>query len=221
MYKDWIAKGTKKPGKSRAGLAAHITKALKLDPPMSRTTVYKIIAGTREIHADELQPAAEYMGEPIPHIGQLIASAGHVAVIIRGNVRAGVWVDKENSETSLGSIIIPKDHDYPELTHLAFIASDDSMNGIRVFEGDTIICIDFKETKLKLATGMVVVIERKNSVGLIERTLRAVDVKGTKTEYKSVCNDKEYKSVICDKAKTNGEKISVVGILRRSIRDYR
>lgn len=220
VYREWIAKGTKKPGKSRAGLAKAITEALRLDPPMSRTTIYKIIAGTREIHASELEPASRYMEEPIPRIADLIVQADHTTVPIIGNLHVGVWLDPDVQPEPLGTIVIPKDHVYPDLPHLAFVMKDDSMDAIRIFEGDIVVCVGFKEARVKLVTGMKVVIERKNTAGLIERTLRAVEVHNGGVEYKSLCTGKEYKSIALNKAKTSGERITVLGILRRSMREF-
>lgn len=219
VYSEWISKGTKKPGKSRAGLAAALTKALRLDPPMSRTTIYKIIAGTRAVHANELEPAARYMEEPIPLTSEIIAQSSQISVNLLGAVQVGLWIDPEVAADNLGSIEIPRDHVYPNLPHFAFVAKDDSMDSIRVFEGDTIICVDFKATKLKLATGMCLVIERKNRAGLVERSLRAIETNGD-IEFKSRCESREYKSVYMKKAKETGEKITIVGLLRRSTREY-
>lgn len=222
MYREWIKKGTLKPGKSRAGLAKAITQALKLDPPMSRTAIYKIIAGTRDIHANELEPASRYMEEPIPFLGDFIVQAEQSAIDVVGNVQVGFWIDSNViSETVHEKIVVLKDHEFPNARHTAYHVKDDSMNGIRVFEGDTIVCVAFKDTKLKLADNMNVVIERKNSDGLTELTLRSVEIKKDGVEFKSRCSNKDYKSVsMSHKPKAGGERITVVGLLRRSIRNY-
>lgn len=221
MYREWIKNGTMKPGKTRAGLAAYITKALKLDPPMSRTTIYKIIAGTREIHADELEPAAAYMEEPIPRVSELIVQAEHVTVDIVGSVMVGSWSDSEIITEKLGQIAAPRDHQFPTAKHLAYLVKDDSMDALKISEGAIILCVDFKDTKLKLATSMKVVIERRHGQ-LVERSLRAVEVHDNKdVEFKSLCTSREYKSVFVKHGNsTGGEKVTVVGLLRRSIREF-
>lgn len=58
MFQDWIRRGLKKDGKTQQGLA----EALSVD----RTAVSKLLAGTRQLKADEINKVAAYLGEPPP-----------------------------------------------------------------------------------------------------------------------------------------------------------
>lgn len=58
MFEEWVARGLKKPGKDQYGLA----DALNVD----RSAISKLIAGKRQLKADEIAKVAAYIEEAPP-----------------------------------------------------------------------------------------------------------------------------------------------------------
>mgnify|MGYP001033910366 CR=1 FL=1 len=61
-YRQWLADGLKKPGKSAQGLA----KKLGRNP----SVVTRMTGGTRRIHAEEIPVISAYIEEPAPQVEQ-------------------------------------------------------------------------------------------------------------------------------------------------------
>jgi hypothetical protein len=212
MYSKWVNRGIHKPGKSAIGLAESLTKALKLKKPMHRGTIYKIIAGTREIHLNELAPISSYIEEPIPALpmGDLIT------VPIERELSIGAWFEIGTvNNLHLGSVIIPKDQEFPDSEHRAFILKDDSMIDVGILNGDVIVCISAESQKP--LDGALVIIERRRA-GLIEMSARRVLTFKDHIEY-AACreNGDVYKPVIIPSRKkgTEIETVRIVAIIRR------
>lgn len=56
----WLVAGMNKEGKTVKKLARH----LKIHP----STIYKLMAGTRDFQLHEIEPIAEYIDEPVPKL---------------------------------------------------------------------------------------------------------------------------------------------------------
>jgi hypothetical protein len=213
MYSKWVNRGIHKPGKSAVGLAEALTKALKLSKPMHRGTIYKIIAGTREIHLNELAPIAAYIEEPIP----LLPMGELLTIPIERELSIGTWYEVGTvNNIHLGSVIIPKDQEFPESEHRAFILKDDSMIDVGILNGDVIVCISAESQKP--VDGTLIIIERKRA-GLVEMSARRVLTFNDRVEY-AACreNGDIYKPVIVTKKKrssSENETVRIVAIIRR------
>ncbi len=215
VYSKWIANGTKKPGKSKAGLARYLTKALKLKPPMVRGTPGKMIAGTRKVFGEELEHIAAYIEEPIP----VLAPVGELLTLkIERELAAGVWVEPD-SHKDLGDVVTPRDFVYPTAEHHAYCLRGNSMVDAGLFDGDILICIEPNGDRV--VEGKFVVIERERA-GLIETSARIVHFFKDRTEYVCAPNSEKYKPVIVrngGKRSPNSEIVRTVAIIRRQTRD--
>ena len=195
--REWIKRGVHKPEKSVPGLAKAITKALKLETPMHRGTIYKMIAGTRDIRADELIPISAYFGEPVSmpiqsSVGELVT----IPIECEIGVRPGSWSESGVvSPIDLGVIVTQRDSEFPTATHRAFLFRGDSMMKSGLLDGDVVVCI---EPVAGIADGGQVVIERTRA-GLVELSVRVVNVYKDRTEYALSSDNEIYQAIVVRK----------------------
>jgi SOS-response transcriptional repressor LexA len=216
QYSKWVADGIKKPGKNAVGLAQHLTKALKLKRPMHRGTIHKIIAGTRNVAVQELDPISEYIEEPIP----LKAPIGEVLTLpLERFVEAGVWSEVSSDSHPVDTISTPRDFLEPNAVHRAFCMRGDSMVKVGIFDRDALICIE--PTSQKPEDGKFVIIERTRA-GLVETSARLTKVYKDHVEYVCASDSEAYKPVIVRAGRkgAEGETVKTVAIIRRSTRSY-
>lgn len=219
--REWIKRGVHKPGKSVPGLAQAITKALKLPAPMHRGTIYKMMAGTREVRADELSPIAEYIGEPIP-IPTQSPIGDFVTIPIEREVRPGIWAEAAALDSvNLGNIIAPRDDEFPREMHRAFLFRGDSMKSAGLLDGDIVICI---EQEGELASGKLVIIERSRG-GLVEFSVRTANAYKDRIELVDDKNPplirRNTDKVAGRKIKADVESINIVAVVRRITRNVK
>lgn len=218
MYGKWIKKGIDKQGKSAVGLAAFITKTLKLSKPMHRITIYKMIAGTRSVYSEELGPISIYIEEPIPNLPAIhsVALPDVVVVPISREIGAGIWFEQDSPHNSnLGTIVAPRDSDFPGAEPIAFICRGDSMMDAAILDGDIIVCIPLQDSKN--VEGRQVVVERTRA-GLVELSARMVSIYKDRVEYRSCCHTGNFKPIVVNRnAKKNNESVRVVATIRRVI----
>lgn len=201
-------------------MAQAITKALKLKTPMHRGTIYKMIAGTRDIRTDELAPIANYIGEPIPLPLPVQSSVGEfITIPIEREVRPGIWVeDSVSGGVDLGSIVATRDDEFPLARHRAFLFRGDSMRQAGLLDGDTIICIE-PETE-EAVPGKIVVIER-NRGGLVEVSARVLNSYKDRVEYADDVNPPIVRKTTERRTKNDSESIKVVAVVRRITRNVK
>ena len=219
MYGKWIKKGIDKPGKSAVGLAAFISKALKLKKPMHRVTVYKMIAGTRSVYSEELAPISTYIEEPIPYLPaiQTVQLMDVVSIQIEREIGVGLWFEPDIAKepSRLGVVVVPRDVDFPESKAVAFICRGDSMIDAAILDGDVLVCIP--PTDDANVEGRQVIIER-NRAGLIELSPRMVSIYKDRIEYRSCSHAGNYKPIVVRKSgKKTDETVKVVAIIRQVI----
>jgi SOS-response transcriptional repressor LexA len=215
VYSKWISEGIKKKGKSAVGLAAYLTKALKLKTPMHRGTIYKMINGKRKVFVEEFAPISEYIEEPVPSqipIGDLLT------LKIEKEVTAGVWIEQGTEQKPLGSIVTPRDFAYPTAVHRAFRVGGDSMMKAGILDGDTVLCVEPEEGN-KIEDGKWVIVERTRA-GLVETSARILHTYNDRTEFVSADGESQ-KPVIVRGGKRghDNEQVRVVAIIRRIIRN--
>lgn len=215
IYSKWVANGIKKPGKSAVGLAEHLSKILKLKTPMHRGTIYKIIAGTRDVAVEELEPISEYIEETIP----LRAPVGELLTIpLEKFVEAGAWKEVSTDlPPPVGSITTPRDFVEPNAVHRAFCMKGDSMVKMGIFDGDALICIE--PASQKPEDGKLVIIERTRA-GLVETSARLTKVYKDRVEYVCASDIEAYKPVVIRSGRktTDNEAVKTVAVIRRVVR---
>jgi SOS-response transcriptional repressor LexA len=215
MYKSWVKAGVHKPGKSVIGLAKALSSHRGKN--VHRGTIYKIIAGTREIHLDELAPIAKYIEEPIPMPQQTAIVSGElITVPIEREVGVGMWLEAGVTHGSdLGVITTPRDHIHPHAQHHAYLFRGDSMVHCGIIDGDVLICI--KPHAEAEIDGCQVIVERNRS-GVIEVSVRMAEVFKDRVEFKACCDNDTYKPIVVKHKGKQIEAVNVLAIVRRVTR---
>lgn len=214
MYDRWIKQGLKKPGKSAIGLAKALTKALKLDTPMHRGTIYKMMAGTRKIFSNELAPIAAYLEEPVPNMPTQSSLQNLQTLRVEKELGAGVWREQDDEAVpNADTIVVLTDFEHPSATHFAFRIRGNSMVSAGMLDGDIVICISSDDP---VADGKLVVVERVRA-GLVETSARLARVYKDRTEF--ICDG--HKPIIVHNTKkksVENETIRVVAVIRQITR---
>lgn len=219
IYGKWIADGLKKEGKSAVGLANALTKALKLETPMHRGTIYKMVKGTRKIYSGELAPIAAYIEEPVPNLSVQSSLENLQTLRIEREIGAGFWREEdEESVPDIGTIVVPTDFEYPTAKHIAYRMKGDCMASAGILAGDTLICIAPEDEQL--SDGKQVVIERVRA-GLIETSPRVAKMYKDRIEF--ICTGQKpvvlpVASGSSKKKANDTETVKVVAIIRRVTR---
>lgn len=100
MFIAWIRKGLEQPGKTQAGLA----RALGVDA----SAVSKLLRGVRKLDADEIAPAAAYLGLSPPVVGQN-RIAPIQTIPVRFVACRGIWRERGMLNRDLMTIPIVMD----------------------------------------------------------------------------------------------------------------
>lgn len=218
LHGKWIADGLKKEGKSAVGLAKALTKALKLETPMHRGTIYKMVKGTRKIYSNELAPIAAYIEEPVPNLSVQSSLENLQTLRIEREIGAGFWREAdEESVPDIGTIVVPTDFEYPSAKHIAYRMKGDCMASAGILAGDTLICIAPEDEQL--SDGKQVVIERVRA-GLIETSPRVTKMYKDRVEF--ICTGQKPVVIPATngnkKKASESETVKVVAIIRRVTR---
>lgn len=156
MFLEWLRNGLSRPGKSQRGLAAHLG--------VSESVVSRMLSGEREIKARELEKMASYLGQPIPEKGTRVEHLPAVPV----TKIAAPFVWREQGEVVMS-----------ERARVPFVP-DERFRGRQQFavliEGTKryAVCVGITASEA-VQPGDLLVVERTNSVGMIETTVRRVE----------------------------------------------
>jgi len=152
MFIEWIRKGLEQPGKTQAGLA----RALGVDA----SAVSKLLRGVRKLDADEIAPAAAYLGIPPPVVGQnRIAPVQTIPV--RFVACRGVW--RERGMLYRGLVTIPIAVDLRWANMEQWAAQIEATQHY-------VICVTYKDARPLPRPDDLVLVER-NRGDLIEHAL--------------------------------------------------
>lgn len=164
MAFDWIKRGLEKPGKSKTGLAA----ALGRNPSM----VTSLLAGTRQLKADEVPIIAAYLGVAPPVDSALAEQTGIILTLsISGEVAAGVWRESGLAyDAEIADIAISTK--WPAASILLLRVRGQHINR-RARDGDLILCLQAEAAPRSPIPGDWVLVERRQG-SLIETSVRRI-----------------------------------------------
>lgn len=216
VYANWIKLGTEKPGKSRRGLAEHLTKALSLARPMHRQAVYKMIRGTRDVQAEELKPISDYIEEPIPLIENDLSPM--ITLRVEHELSPGRWFEKNHHTVDFGTVTVPRDFEYPSAQHFAYISRSNSMGAHRIFDGDIVIGVRPNSIE-EVEDGALVIVKRTRG-DLIELSARVAHVSKHQIEFSASSSEKPF-AMQLPKPRKSTENIEVVAIITQSLTSHR
>lgn len=144
---------------------------------------------------------------PVTQVGEVIS------VRVEGLARAGAFLEeallKDYGEKSV-VIDTVRSRKFPNAKHYALLVADDSMDK-KFPDGCYAICVGFAETGLKLSAGQFVHAERGHGSGLIETTIKAVELDGAELVLSPMSHNKTYQKIPLDTATT--AKVVVKGIV--------
>lgn len=200
MIKEWLIKGLEKPGKSQSGLARYIG----IDP----SAVNKAVKGTRQLSGLELIKAAEYLGEPVP--GGRFKPHGK-PIFFRGRVAASVWREQSADQDSPKVSQIPRDLRYPYAEQYALEVEGDSMNKVAK-DGWTVVCVPYWEVRRSMIPGDLVHVERVNTAGQHEFTLKRLKMGDGGLELWPESTSKDHQKPI-PAVNSDGYAVEIIGLV--------
>ena len=176
--------------------------------------------------APVLETTVSYLlGEDAPKRGMDHLSRGprgH-SIPVAGKVAAGVFREVvEHDDEEPEYIFDEPDPDYPNARQIAFTVEGDSLDALEprpVLEGDKLICVDFDDTGLPLAEGMVVVLQRTLDDGrTLEWSAKQVEIHPDRTEFHPRSRNKKLRPIIVpdDPEADTGERVEVIALVRRT-----
>lgn len=201
---EWIECGLRRPGKSRAGLAA----ALGLPTPR----VTEILGGRRRVQLEELPRIAEYLGISLMQLStiaeMLVGSYGFVPV--RGAVAAGVWREPALFDEITEHYRMTIDPKWPSDAVFMVRVTGQSINR-RAAAGDLALCLSCSAAPREIADGDWLVVERRRDQ-LVERTIKRAKQTPAGVELWPHSDDPRYQVPIRF-GDHPGEEVSVVAFV--------
>lgn len=166
-----------KDAMTKAGIASAAELARRAG--INEVTARAYISGARKLSSyAAAAKIALALGVEIPQLlGDLrrdrtpASNLSVASVPVRGVVQAGVW--REYEEFDYAEIppipIIPGK--FPLSDQFAFRVAGDSVNKLRIFDGDFVICVPYWLARSQATTGDIVVVERREGPRM-ERTVK-------------------------------------------------
>lgn len=216
----WIAEGLKKPGKTKAGLAAAIGRA--------PSAVTALLAGDRALKVREIPLIAAYLEVTPPggH-GELVAiEESLVPVRVQGTVEAGAWRSVEEfDDVEQERVFDARDPDFPQARLFASDVAGDSMNNLKprpIFPGDRVIWVRFEDIgdRVPLRDGMVVIVEqRKDGGSLQERSVKQLEIFDDHYALQPRSTNPRHKPIIVDRdlQADDGRVVEIIGLVRKTM----
>lgn len=193
----WIKEGLKKPGKTQRGLA----RAMGIDP----TGVSRMLAGNREIKANEVPKIRAYLGAPLPkddfHKGESnqnlvegetnrsasslsgnertggITSIPTEPVYLIGQVQAGAWrVTYQLQKKDWKEMYLPVDPLFPGVKRYMLENVGESMNRT-CHHGGFWVFVSTIGTGIGAQPSDYVIVERRRWDGLFEATCKQLQIR--------------------------------------------
>lgn len=147
------------------------------------------IARVLKIDLSELSKGARPSRATQPSKKSEIKSAAVIGV-----VQAGVWTEFENFEDdSVGHDFVPAiSGNWSHLPQVAYKVRGESMDTARICDGDYVVAVPYFDARAEITNGDIVVVERtRNSA--TERTVKIIDVSGSKIILRPSSSDSRFK----------------------------
>jgi SOS-response transcriptional repressor LexA len=184
-----------------AGLSADAIRGIFRNPDSSPSvgTIEKLAAALETTadwlaFGDEKQVFDVVALEATPSDGQIIS------IPIVGIAEAGAFREViEYNDVEPEYLFAERDPDFPRARMFAMKIAGDSMNDAEppILPGSRVICVDFDETGLPLAEGMLVVIERSRDEGqMLEWSIKEVEIHEDRVEYCPRSTNKGHRPIV-------------------------
>lgn len=202
-----------------AGMSADAIRGIFRNPDSSPSveTIEKLAAALETTadwlaFGDETRPDTQ--SEATPSDRQII-SIPLVGIAEAGAFREVIEYDDAEPEY----LFAERDPDFPKARMFAMKVAGDSMNDATppILPGSRVICVDFDETGLPLADGMLVVIERSKEEGrILEWSVKEVEIYDDRVEYHPRSTNKGHKPIVVpyEADPEDTKTIRVMGLVR-------
>lgn len=209
---EWIKKGLTKPGKSNSGLA----KALGRAP----SAVTALLNGGRQIKASEVAIIARYLDIEAPLAGarfDLLPDQTAIQHIpVRGIAQAGSWRAYEDMDYSSLPPVPTVPGRYAASEQFALKIAGNSVNKLRIFDGDFVICVNYWIARTGPVDGDIVAVERRRGPEF-ERTVKRLKIVDGGFELHPESDDPRHKPIFVKKNhgfhEGEGIEIEIIGLV--------
>ena len=198
-------------------------KAVSLKAGLGATYVRDLLKRGRGGKLDDLARIARALGKPDNWLVESRAGQAQVEeklrmVHVRGVAQAGIWMefDDDFSQSQFPPIpCIPGK--WSDLDQFSYRVAGPSMNQRRIFDGDYVICVPYFDARMAIATGDIVVVERRRG-GTTERTVKEIVVQNGSFELWPRSSDPKFQRPIVvpdkrDLTEEDGTIIEIVGLV--------
>jgi transcriptional regulator with XRE-family HTH domain len=186
-----------------------------------RVDEVKLAAGALSVSVTDIYPefsdmeASEDEEATKIHDGQPISSR---TIPIRGFTQAGQWNEFEHWEDEWhGEVSIPQVPGvWPGLSQFAYLVKGNSMDALRIFDSEYVVCVPYFEAREDLRAGDIVVVERvRNSA--IERTVKQIEIQGKMIKFCPRSTDPKFKPIVVriesDMKEAEDTEVRVIGLV--------
>ncbi|WP_291975484.1 S24 family peptidase [Chelatococcus sp.] len=141
-------------------------------------------------------------------------------IVVAGPVQAG-WFREidEFSQEEPETLYDEPDPEFPQARLVAFAVHGDSMNAASppIPDGSRVICVDFEDTGLTIADGMIVVVERTKEDGsLREWSVKEVEFFPDRVEYRPRSTNPKHKPiVVSNDPDADDGSVRILALVRR------
>ena len=155
------------------------------------TLVRDILSGkSKNARGDTMAKIAEHLGAPVEELmtgvdaPEARSAPSLVELPVRGEVRAGAWLQVEDAQDEPETYPAARDPRFPRADQWLSVVRGDSMNALEkdgraagIYDNDLVHCVDAVAIDYRPRTGDVVEVERTRFQGReVELTLKQVEV---------------------------------------------
>jgi len=139
-----------------------------------------------------------------------------------GEVAAGVWREDDVWDVGKYADVPVVNGRFGHLPQYAFRVSGGSMDLLRIFDGDFVVCVEYWEARTAHGDGDVVVVCRRRGA-LVERTVKQIAADGSSTELWPRSSDPRFQSPIVvkpDGTDADGALVEITHLVISAVRNF-
>ena len=172
-----------------AGLnAAAVQQIIKGNDPKASTL--QQLATSNGLSLDEI-----LLGRPQPSTAEQIKNEVRLAPVV-GTAAAGIWFSLDAPPQVEPEPVPYVPCRYPDLAQTAYKVVGSSMNQRNVHDGDFVVTVPYWEARMAPVAGDIAVIERSRDGGLVELTIKEIEVTRDSVRLVPRSSEPEYQDVM-------------------------
>ncbi|WP_163006083.1 LexA family protein [Methylobacterium brachiatum] len=173
----------------KAGLnAAAVQQIIKGNDPKASTL--QQLASSNDLSLDEI-----LLGRPQPSTAEHIKNEVRLAPVV-GTAAAGIWFSFDAPPQVEPEPVPYVPCRYPDLAQTAYKVVGSSMNRRNVHDGDFVVTVPYWEARMAPVAGDIAVIERSRDGGLVELTIKEIEVTRESVRLVPRSTEPEYQDVV-------------------------